>query len=106
MLKLQAIGHIGQDATIKDVNGKKVTNFSVAHTDKYKDKNGVATEKTTWVDCALWDSENVTQYLKKGTLVYVEGRPESESYTTKEGEVKDKIKLSVSRLELLSAGKN
>lgn len=77
MLKIQIIGHVGKDAEVKDVNGKKVINFSVAHTEKYKDNQGNQQEKTTWVDCAKWgDQTAVAQYIKKGGQVYVEGMPE------------------------------
>ena len=40
MIKMQVIGHLGQDATVNNVNGKSVINFSVAHSEKYKNKDG------------------------------------------------------------------
>ena len=40
MIKLQIIGNLGKDCNVREVNGKKVINFSVAHTDKYKDPQG------------------------------------------------------------------
>lgn len=77
MMKLQIIGHLGKDCEVRDVNGKKVMNYSVAHTEKYTDNQGQVISKTTWVDCAHWtDKTAVSQYLKKGTQVYIEGIPE------------------------------
>ena len=38
MIKMQIIGHLGQDSQVNDVNGKKVINFSVAHSEKFKNK--------------------------------------------------------------------
>ena len=42
MLKIFAIGHLGKDATVNNVNGKNVINFSVAHTEKWNDAQGQA----------------------------------------------------------------
>ena len=54
MLKLQLIGNLGQDAVVNNVGGKNVINFSVAHTEKYKNSEGTEVSKTTWVSCAYW----------------------------------------------------
>ena len=71
MLKLQTIGHLGKDCTTNVVNGKNVINFSVAHSEKYKDSAGVQKEKTLWVECAYWtERAAIAPYLKKGQQVY------------------------------------
>lgn len=67
------IGHLGKDADIKQVNGKQVMNFSVAHSTCYKKADGTKVENTTWFNCAYWSDSAVGQYLKKGTMVCVEG---------------------------------
>jgi single-strand DNA-binding protein len=75
MLKVLVIGHLGKDATVNNVNGKTVINFTVAHSEKYKDAQGDRQSKTTWVDCAWWsDRSAIVPYLKKGAQVYVELR--------------------------------
>ena len=51
MLVLEAIGNLGADAIIKDLNGQKYIAFSVAHTESYKDSQGQRHERTTWVSC-------------------------------------------------------
>ena len=51
MIKMQVIGHLGKDCIVNTVNGKNVINFTVAHTEKYRDSQGNNQEKTTWVDC-------------------------------------------------------
>jgi len=77
MIKLQVIGHLGKDCTTNVVNGKNVINFSVAHSERYKDASGNQKEKTTWVECAYWtDRTAIAPYLKKGQLVFAEGTPE------------------------------
>ena len=50
MIKMQVIGNLGKDCVVNTVNGKNVINFTVAHTEKYKDSQGNMQEKTTWVD--------------------------------------------------------
>lgn len=96
MLKLQAIGHLGKDAEVKQVGEKTVINFSVAHTEKV---NGES--KTIWVECAKWgDKTAVAQYLKKGTQVFVEGTPEVRTWE-KDGKGGASLKLFVTNLQLL-----
>jgi single-strand DNA-binding protein len=106
MLQLIAVGYIGRDAVVKEHNGKKVINFSVAHTEKFKKQDGIVVEKTTWVDCSVWDKENLAPYLKQGTQVLIQGTPESYAYTTKDGgELRSSLKCSVLNIQLLSGAK-
>jgi single-strand DNA-binding protein len=100
---MQAIGHLGKDAVTNNVNGKTVINFTVAHTEKSKDAQGNPKEKTIWVDCAYWtDRTAVSQYLKKGTQVYVEGQPDIRTYTTQDGRNGASLTLRVGNIQLLS----
>jgi single-strand DNA-binding protein len=102
MIKLQVIGNLGKDAVTNNVNGKSVINFSVAHTEKYKDASGMQKDKTTWVECAYWtDRTAVAPYLRKGTQVYVEGNPDVRSYTTTDGRQGASLQLRVSSVQLL-----
>lgn len=102
MIKLQVIGHLGKDCVVNNVNGKSVINFSVAHTEKFKDAQGVAHEKTIWANCSYWsDRVAVAPYLKQGTLVFVEGSPEVRQYTTKTGQQGAELSLRVQSIQLL-----
>jgi single-strand DNA-binding protein len=102
MIKLQIIGNLGKDCIVKEVNGKNVINFSVAHSEKFKDSQGVDKENTTWVECAYWtDKTNVSQYLTKGRTVYAEGYPQIDAYT-KEGQPKGTLRMKVITIQLLS----
>ncbi|HVZ26750.1 MAG TPA: single-stranded DNA-binding protein [Sediminibacterium sp.] len=102
MIKLQVIGNLGRDATVNTVNGKNVINFTVAHTEKYRDAQGTQKERTTWVDCAYWtDRTAVAPYLKKGTQVYAEGQPDVRTYTTQDGRNGASLTLRVLSVQLL-----
>ena len=102
MIKLQIIGNLGKDCIMKEVNGKNVINFSVAHSERYKDAQGNLKERTTWVECAYWtDKTAVAQYLTKGRTVYAEGSPEVESYTSKDGQPAATLRMRVLTVQLL-----
>lgn len=107
MIKLQIIGNLGKDCIVKEVNGKNVINFSVAHTERYKDSMGNQKERTTWVECAYWtDRTAVSQYLTKGRTVYAEGTPEADAYTNKEGQAAATLRMRVQNVQLLGNNSN
>ena len=102
MIKLQIIGNLGADCIQKEVNGKTVINFNVAHSEKFKDAQGNLKERTTWVNCAYWtDKTAVAQYLTKGRTVYAEGSPEAEAYANKEGQPAATLRMRVQSVQLL-----
>ena len=102
MIKLQVIGNLGKDCITNTVNGKSVMNFNVAHTEKFRDSQGVQKDKTIWVECAYWsDRTAVAPYLKKGTQVYVEGNPEVRTYTKNDGTTGVSLTLRVQSVQLL-----
>jgi single-strand DNA-binding protein len=102
MIKMQVIGNLGKDCVVNTVNGKNVINFTVAHTEKYKDSQGNSQEKTTWVDCAYWtDRTAISPYLTKGKQVFVEGTPEVRSFTRQDGTGGASLSLRVREVQLL-----
>jgi single-strand DNA-binding protein len=102
MIKMQVIGNLGKDCVVNTVNGKNVINFTVAHTEKYKDGQGNMQEKTTWVDCAYWtDRTAIAPYLMKGQQVYAEGQPEVKSYAKNDGTPGASLILRVREVQLL-----
>lgn len=104
MIKTLVIGHLGKDAIVNQVNGKHVINFSVAHTEKYKDNQDNTQEKTTWVDCSYWtDRTAIAPYLQKGTQVYVEGTPEVRIFTRADRSTGASFALRVHNIQLLGS---
>lgn len=104
MIKLQVIGNLGRDCVTNNVNGRTVMNFTVAHTEKFKDAQGNQQERTIWVDCAYWsDRTAIAPYLKKGTQVYVEGAPEVRTYPKNDGTTGASLSLRVQNVQLLGS---
>ena len=102
MIKMQVIGNLGKDCVVNTVNGKNVINFTVAHTEKFRDSQGNQQEKTTWVDCAYWtDRTALAQYLTKGKQVYAEGQPEARSFQRNDGTPGASLSLRVRDVQLL-----
>jgi len=94
--KMMATGRLGKDATVNTVNGKNVINFSVGCT--------TGKSKTTWIECAYWtDRTAVVPYLRKGTQVLIEGKPEADAYVSKDGEATPKLRLMVFSVQLLGS---
>ncbi len=107
MLQTTAIGYLGNDCITKEVNGKKVINFSIAHTERFKDAQGNLKEKSTWLECAYWtDSIAVAEYLKQGQQVYVQGTPEARAYVNKAEEACASLAIRVVKIELLGGKKD
>jgi single-strand DNA-binding protein len=102
MIKLQLIGKLAKDATAKQVGESFIVEMSVPVNEKYKSK-GEMVEKTTWVRANYWvKSDKIVAYLKKGTTVFVEGKPVVETYTNKDGEVKVSFDVIVNNLEFFN----
>ncbi len=80
--RVQLIGRLGKDPESKYTpTGKRVTHFSLAVSQRWK-ANGEAREYTEWVNVEAWGrlGEVCQEYLKKGSLAYVEGRLKTEKY--------------------------
>lgn len=88
--RVQLIGHLGRDPESKFTpSGKKVCHFSMAVTQRGK-SGGEVKEYTDWFNIEAWErlGEVAQQYLKKGSLVYVEGRLKTDKYEDKSGETR------------------
>ena len=85
----QIIGHLGKDPEVRYLpSGEAVANFSIATTEKWKDKNtGEPREETEWHRISVFGrlAEIVGEYLKKGSLVFVQGKLKTRKYTDGQG---------------------
>ncbi len=82
----QIIGNLGKDPEIRYMpNGNAVASFSIATTEKWKDKNtGEAKEQTEWHRISAFDklAEIIGQYVKKGSLIYICGKIKTRKYAS------------------------
>ena len=101
MIKMQVIGNIGADATLRETNGRKYVTFNVAVSAKYKNQDGSETERTTWISCSRDGSQNVDRFLTKGKQVYIEGTPSVSMYTDSQGRPQCNLRLNVHMIQLL-----
>lgn len=99
--KVMLIGHLGGDAETRMAGESKVAAFSVATTERWKDKNGDAQEATEWPRCEFWNPCGVLPYLVKGQQVFVEGTLRTEKYKDKDGVDKVVVKVRVLSLQLI-----
>jgi single-strand DNA-binding protein len=87
--KIMLIGNLGRDPEMSYTpSGKAVTKFSLAVNRRAKNRDtGERQEETTWFNVVAWEqlAETITQYLHKGSKVYIEGRMTSRKYTNKDG---------------------
>ncbi len=86
--KVILIGNLGRDPEVRHLeSGAAVAKFSVATNENYKDKNGDWQKVTEWHDVVCWRglAERAEQYLKKGSMVYVEGKLTHRKWQDKEG---------------------
>jgi single-strand DNA-binding protein len=100
--RVQLIGRLGKDPESRQTSsGKQVTNFSLAVSQYWKSQ-GEARESTEWVNVEAWGrlGEVCQEYLKKGSLVYLEGRLKTDRYEDK-GETKYYTKVVGSMMQML-----
>ncbi len=86
--KVTLIGNLGRDPEVRHFeNGSMVAKFPVATNESYRDKNGEWQTNTEWHDVVVWRglAERAERSLKKGSLVYIEGKLTHRKYTDKDG---------------------
>ncbi|HKK87717.1 MAG TPA: single-stranded DNA-binding protein [Saprospiraceae bacterium] len=82
--KVILLGNLGRDPEIRTLeSGAKIATFSIATNENYKDKNGEWQQVTEWHNVKAWNklAERAEQSLKKGTLIYLEGKLTHRKYT-------------------------
>ncbi len=106
--KVFLVGYLGGDPDVRSTpNGKPVATFSVATSQKWRDRDGNRQEKTEWHSVVCWErnAEVAGQYLTKGQLVHVEGRIETRSWEDKQtGDKRYKTEVICDRFQMLGGG--
>lgn len=102
--KIVIVGYLGRDPEIRYTpDGTAVCNFSIATSEKRKDKGGDMQEQTTWFRVTVWrnQAEAVHKYLTKGRQVYVEGRLRQEEYTDRDGNKRAALEVTATDVQFL-----
>jgi len=101
--RVQLIGRLGKDPEGRFTpTGKHVTNFTVAVNERWKSQ-GELKESTEWFNIEAWGrlGEICQEYLKKGSMVFVEGRLKTERFEDKEGETRYFTKVVAQTMQFL-----
>jgi len=102
--KVILVGRLGRDPETRYTgSGQAVANFSLATDESYKDRNGERQKRTEWHKIVVWgkQAEIAQQYLKKGSLVFVEGRIQSREWQDKEGQKRTSFEIVANNFRML-----
>ncbi len=109
--KVMLIGNVGKDPEVRYLDGNnnpnsgstKVATFTLATTERYRDRNGELRENTEWHNIVAWrNSADVAEkYIRKGTQLYVEGKLRTRSWTDQTGNKRFTTEITVDNLQLL-----
>ena len=99
--KVILVGNLGRDPELKTVNDTAVCNFSLATTEKHKDK-----EHTEWHNIVMWGklAELCNKYLVKGRQCYIEGKIQTRSWDDRDGNKRQKTEIVGYTVQFLGGG--
>ncbi len=103
--KVMLLGRLGRDPEIRNLeNGATVANFSIATSEVYYDRNKQKQEKTEWHRIVMWrrNAEVAEKYLKKGDLIFVEGKLRTRSFEDKDNNKRYITEIEVDNFQMLS----
>src|SRR5205085_7208789 len=102
--KITIVGYLGRDPEIRYTSdGTPVCSFTVATTERKKDKSGDFQDITTWFRITAWRrlAEIANQYLSKGKQVYIEGKLSQSEYQDKDGNTRTTLEVNCSDLQFI-----
>ncbi len=105
--KVILVGRLGSEPSVRAVGSSNVCSFNLATSERWKDKSGEQKEVTEWHSIEIWDklADIASKYLKKGSMVYLEGKIRTEKYE-KDGQTKYSVKIRVSEMKMLDMPKS
>jgi single-strand DNA-binding protein len=104
--KIIIVGYLGRYPELQYTpQGTAVCRFTVATTEKRRDKAGEQVDVTTWFRVSAWGKlgETANQYLSRGRQVYLEGRLRQEEYTDRDGNRRTSLEVNASDLHFIGA---
>jgi single-strand DNA-binding protein len=100
--RVQLLGHLGQDVELREfAKGNKLARLSLATNEFKKSQNGPGQNVTTWHNLVAWGqtAETMSETLRKGQKVFVEGKITYRQYETKSGEKRSSTEIVVSNFK-------
>jgi len=104
--KVILVGRLGKDPETRYMpNGEAVTNCTLATSENWKDKSGEKQEKTEWHNLTFYRrlAEVAGEYLKKGSMIYVEGKITTRKWQDKEGKDRYTTDIIVNEMQMLGS---
>ena len=104
--KIIIVGYLGRDPELRyTTDGTPVCDFSVATTERKKDKAGEFQDVTTWFRITTWRklAEISEQYLKKGKQVYIEGRLSQREYQDRDGNTRTSLEVQATDIQFIGS---
>lgn len=102
--KAMIIGRLGQDPEVKySQAGKAICSITVATDESYTDRDGNRVDRTEWHRVATYDriAENIGKFLRKGSLVYVEGKLATRKWQASDGSERSTTEIRAERVQFL-----
>ena len=102
--KVILLGNVGKDPEVRHLeSGASVANFTLATSERFKDRSGAAQEKTEWHNIVCWRAlaDIVEKYVKKGTQVYIEGKIRTRNYTDQNNQTRYVTEIYADSLQLV-----
>lgn len=99
------VGRVGKDPELRNLdNDRSIARFTLATNETYKNRNGEKITNTEWHNIVVWRglAEFANRYVKKGTMVYVEGKIRSRSWDDKDGIKRYTTEIEADTIQLLS----
>ena len=101
------IGNVGRDPEVRYLDGNsgnaKVATFTLATTERYRDRNGETRENTEWHNLVAWrgNADVCERFVKKGTQLFIEGRIRTRSWDDQTGNKRYTTEIIADNLQLL-----
>ena len=108
--KVMLIGNVGRDPEVRylegnnpGAQGRKVATFTLATSERFRDRSGETRENTEWHNIVAWGqpADVCERFVRKGTQLYIEGRLRTRKYTDRQGMEKYTTEINVDTLQLL-----
>ena len=108
--KVMLIGNVGRDPNVRylegnnpGAQGRKVATFTLATSERFRDRNGETRENTEWHNIVAWGqpADVCERFVRKGTQLYIEGKLRTRKYTDAQGQEKYTTEVNVDTLQLL-----